>query len=80
MNEEKDVLGFTQKENPRLKEVQSILKDNGFNPGRINGIFSLQTRKAIRDFQDFHQLNSSDYVDAKTFLTLQRFQKIGKGE
>jgi len=43
--------------------AQGYLSRLGFNPGRVDGVMGAQTRQAIKDFQQQHQLPISGNVD-----------------
>lgn len=77
---EREILGFSDQENPRIKELQQVLNQNGFPAGVENGHLALSTRRAIREFQAAHDLEVTGYVDAKTLLALRRVQKIDPKE
>jgi peptidoglycan hydrolase-like protein with peptidoglycan-binding domain len=39
-----------------LRQLQQRLKDKGFNPGTIDGVFGLGTKSAVRAFQKANDL------------------------
>lgn len=70
--EEERVIGTVSGYNPRVKEVQTILKHAGFEPGSIDGMMGEGTRKAIKEFQKIQGLNPAGKVDSKTQSALDR--------
>lgn len=64
--QEKEILGYVKGYNPRVKEIQTVLKEAGFDPGVIDGTMNKQTRKAIKDFQRARKLKETGFVDAAT--------------
>lgn len=68
--EEKKILGYVQGYNPKVKEIEKVLKDDGFSPGAIDGIMDKGTRKAIRDFQKANKLKETGFIDGKTMARL----------
>jgi peptidoglycan hydrolase-like protein with peptidoglycan-binding domain len=54
-----------------VKDLQSILKDLGLDPGPIDGILGPKTRKALRDFQKKQELPVTGLPDEKTVQALQ---------
>lgn len=49
-----------------VREAQMKLKDSGFDPGPIDGILGRRTGKALRDFQESHNLKATGRLDSKT--------------
>ena len=54
----------------QIKEVQQILYELGYKPGKVDGLMGKKTRKAIRGFQKTHKLKSDG------LLTDHLFQKL----
>ena len=50
--------------------IENRLKSAGFNPGRLDGVFDSNTRKAIEKYQKARGLNRTGYVDAATVRAL----------
>ncbi len=73
--EERDLLGFTNQENPRILEVQLLLQEKGFDPGVINGRLMPESRKAITRFQNLYHVEPSGFIDARTLIELNRLSK-----
>ena len=55
---------------PAAKELQSCLKELGFDPGNIDGIFGLSTAAAITAFQWNRKLFSDSIADLQTLSAL----------
>ena len=72
------IIGTVSGYNPRVEELQQILKDAGFEPGPIDGVMGGQTRAAIRKFQKEKGLKSTGKVDSTTQLALNRVKEITK--
>ena len=56
---EEQIIGTVSGYNPRVEELQQILKDAGFEPGPIDGVMGGQTRAAIRKFQKEKRLKTT---------------------
>jgi peptidoglycan hydrolase-like protein with peptidoglycan-binding domain len=69
---EERIIGTVSGYNPRVKEIQEILKDSGFNPGSIDGLMGARTRKVIREFQKAKGLKPTGRIDSITLLALNR--------
>lgn len=50
----------------QVRNVQEALKDEGYDPGREDGVMDNETRAAIRDFQKDNQLVITGTVDEPT--------------
>ena len=48
--------------NPEIKRVQQALKDLGFNPGDVDGIWGRSTIGAVKRFQQKAQLEADGVV------------------
>lgn len=77
---EEQIIGMVSGYNPRVEEIQRILKDAHFDPGPIDGVMGSRTRKAIREFQKEKGLWPSGKVDSKTSLELNREKEALKKE
>lgn len=55
----------------QVKHVQEILQSLGFEPGRTDGYFSMQTEVAVRAFQQSSQIEPSGVIDRKTVASLE---------
>lgn len=51
---------------PSVKSLQKILKDKGYNPGPVDGIFGMGTRKALMMFQKDNALRIDGIYGPKT--------------
>lgn len=69
---EEQIIGTVSGYNPRIEEVQKILKEAGFEPGPIDGVMGGQTRAAIRGFQKKKGLKSTGKINSETQLALSR--------
>ena len=65
---EEQIIGTVSGYNPRVEEIQRILKDAHFDPGPTDGVMGSRTRKTIREFQKEKNLWPSGKVDSKTWL------------
>lgn len=55
---------------PLVKQLQQRLKDKGFNPGDIDGVFGLGTKASVRAFQKANGLEADGVVGPQTWNTL----------
>lgn len=55
---------------PVVKQLQQRLKDKGYNPGTIDGVFGLGTKAAVRSFQKANGLEADGVVGQKTWNAL----------
>jgi N-acetyl-anhydromuramyl-L-alanine amidase AmpD len=83
--EEKELLGEAVpfEANPRIAEVQRLLKLYGYTVGGVDGVMGAHTRKAIEEFQRDNDLKPSRFVDYATWDMLHVFEGYGlvrKGE
>ena len=58
---------------PTVKEIQSALKNAGFDPGSFDGKIGPRTRQAIKDFQKSKGLVPDGVVGPKTWSSLSRY-------
>ena len=49
-----------------VKSAQEALRDNGFDPGPIDGIMGSRTRAALRSFQQSKNMKATGQLDADT--------------
>lgn len=54
----------------RVKELQQRLKDLGFNPGPMDGVFGTGTKEAVISFQKYHGLDADGVVGPGTWKVL----------
>ncbi|MCF6138721.1 S41 family peptidase [Pseudalkalibacillus berkeleyi] len=66
----------------QVKNVQTMLKGLGFNPGRDDGYFDEKTETAVRAFQNANDLKASGNVDEETATMMQTklLEKIDSGK
>lgn len=50
----------------QIREAQQQLKEAGFDPGPIDGIFGERTKSALREFQQAHGLPQTGQLDQAT--------------
>ncbi|RJP29159.1 MAG: peptidoglycan-binding protein [Candidatus Omnitrophota bacterium] len=74
---EYQIIGKVSGYNPRVVEIQKVLKEAGFDPGVIDGTMGAQTRLAIRNFQKDKKLKPTGRIDAATHLALTREKESG---
>ncbi|HEY9605925.1 MAG TPA: peptidoglycan-binding domain-containing protein [Allocoleopsis sp.] len=55
---------------PLVKQLQERLKEKGFNPGTIDGVFGLGTKSAVRAFQKANGLEPDGVVGPATWKAL----------
>lgn len=75
---EEQIIGTVSGYNPRVEELQQILKDAGFEPGPTDGVMGSLTRSAIRKFQKTKGLKPTGKIDSTTQLALNRAKEITK--
>ena len=69
--EEEKFVGSTDIINPKIEEVQVILKSEGYEPGNTDGRMGKETRDAIKAFQESIGLKSTGYIDKSTLTQLE---------
>ncbi|MCP2730663.1 peptidoglycan-binding domain-containing protein [Limnofasciculus baicalensis] len=53
-----------------VEQLQQALRDNGFNPGAINGIYGEDTEIAVMEFQRFHNFHVDGVAGSETLKAL----------
>lgn len=53
-----------------VRQVQRALKDQGFDPGQIDGIYGKKTERAVKRFQKDRNLKADGIVGKKTYQAL----------
>ena len=53
-----------------VEQLQQALRDNGFNPGPINGIYGEETENAVMEFQSFHNFHVDGVAGNETLKAL----------
>ena len=69
--EEEKLIGSADIINPKIEEVQVILKSEGYEPGNTDGRMGKETRDAIKAFQESIGLKSTGYIDKTTLTQLE---------
>ncbi|MBD3245566.1 MAG: hypothetical protein GF333_00965 [Candidatus Omnitrophica bacterium] len=72
MAQERELFGDVAGYNPKVEELQELLKSAGYNPGTPDGELGFHTRDALREFQEDFGLNVTGYADHKTWDSLVR--------
>ncbi|MDP2653552.1 MAG: peptidoglycan-binding protein [Candidatus Omnitrophota bacterium] len=77
--EEKDLLGevVPGQSSPAVKEIQKLLKLYGYTVGTPDGVLGVNTRTAIRRFQEDNDLEITRFVDYATWEALNQFEPYG---
>ena len=57
----------------RTKEIQTCLKNAGFYKGKINGVKTRSTKRAIKEFQKANGLKADGSVGPKTWEALSKY-------
>jgi peptidoglycan hydrolase-like protein with peptidoglycan-binding domain len=73
--EEEKLVGSTDILNPKIEEVQVILKGDGYEPGNMDGRMGKETRDAIKAFQESIGLKSTGYIDKITLTQLEDLRR-----
>ena len=69
--EEEKLIGSADIINPKIEEVQVILKSEGYEPGNTDGSMGKETRDAIKAFQESMGLKSTGYIDKITLTQME---------
>jgi peptidoglycan hydrolase-like protein with peptidoglycan-binding domain len=56
-----------------VMEIQSLLGKMGYNPGPIDGVFGLRTKKAVQQFQSDNGLAADGIIGPNTHTILLSF-------
>jgi len=66
------------KTRPNIKQIQTALRNAGYNPGKVDGKMGKQTRDAIKAFQAANNLPADGVVGKKTWEILRKYfsQKV----
>jgi peptidoglycan hydrolase-like protein with peptidoglycan-binding domain len=54
----------------QVKVLQWLLSQNGFDAGKIDGIFGANTKKAVKAYQEAHGLDPDGIVGRQTWKSL----------
>jgi peptidoglycan hydrolase-like protein with peptidoglycan-binding domain len=58
------------REGAMVTRVQKALKNRGFDPGAVSGVFDVATESAVKQFQSKHGLAANGIVDQRTWAAL----------
>jgi peptidoglycan hydrolase-like protein with peptidoglycan-binding domain len=61
----------------QIRQLQQSLNDNGFDAGKVDGVFGPSTRAALRQFQSKAGLPPTGELDAQTLTAVGHGDKIG---
>ncbi len=64
------------KNRPKAKQIQSALKNAGYNPGAIDGRLGKQTREAVKAFQKANNLRVDGRVGKQTWKLLREHLEV----
>jgi peptidoglycan hydrolase-like protein with peptidoglycan-binding domain len=53
-----------------VRNVQQALKDKGYDPGPVDGIYGPHTRDALRQYQEHEHLTASGRINSETMSSL----------
>jgi len=70
--EEKQFVGTVSGQNPRVQEIQQMLKDLKFYSRSLDGKMGPQTRKALEAFQRKNNISVTGKADSKTLTELRK--------
>ena len=70
--EERQFVGTVTERNPRIEEIQRVLKDLGFYRGVVDGKMGKETRSALMLFQKKNNIDATGKADSKTLNELQK--------
>lgn len=62
------------KSKERIKQIQQCLKGAGFYHGKLNGVKTKGTKKAIKEFQKANGLRADGVVGPKTWELLSKYE------
>jgi localization factor PodJL len=54
----------------KIRQIQQMLHERGFEPGPADGILGARTKRAIRDFQDRFGIKATAELDNQTLYAL----------
>jgi peptidoglycan hydrolase-like protein with peptidoglycan-binding domain len=77
--EERQLLGdiIPLESNPKVQEIQQLLKLYGYTVGNADGVMGANTRRAIEIFQSDNNLKPTRFVDFATWDMLHVFDAYG---
>ena len=54
----------------RMKQIQKALKERGYDPGPIDGVWGSKSSAALKQFEKDHQLPADGKLDSLALITL----------
>jgi peptidoglycan hydrolase-like protein with peptidoglycan-binding domain len=54
----------------KIRRIQQVLQERGFDPGPADGVLGDRTKRAVRDFQYRYGIEASGDVDNQTLYAL----------
>ena len=67
-------------ENTKNRQVQTALKNAGYDPGTIDGKLGQKSKKAIKDFQAANGLKADGKVGPKTWSKLSTYLSLNAND
>lgn len=67
---EEQVVGAISDYNPRIRDVQELLREKGYYKGLVDGFVGEQTRKAVKKIQKEKGLKATGRIDSETLAAL----------
>lgn len=61
----------------KVRQLQQVLQEKGFEPGPIDGILGLRTKEALSNFQDRYGVKVSGEFDNQTLYALGKPEYAG---
>ena len=68
-----EIMTYRLKSKGRVREIQTALKNAGFDPGEIDGKMGTKTKSAIKEFQKMKGLPADGIVGTKTWNELKMY-------
>ncbi|MFH1768963.1 MAG: peptidoglycan-binding protein [Candidatus Omnitrophota bacterium] len=68
--EEEEIIGHAGGYNSKVKKIQVVLRELGFESGPIDGKLGGHTRRVIQEFQKVNNLKTNGFVDIETWSKL----------
>lgn len=66
----RSILCETNMTTTTIRDIQNALRDQGYDPGKIDGVVGRKTMKAVNDFQSDNDLPSDKYINIDTVKAL----------
>jgi peptidoglycan hydrolase-like protein with peptidoglycan-binding domain len=77
--EEEKLIGSVDAINPRVEEIQVVLKGLGYETGNTDGRMGQETRDAIKEFQESIGIKSTGYIDELTLAQIDNTRRVEEG-